>query len=297
MLDAFDSARTKAAGHDVEALHGVAAETELRKWLASFLPKRFGVCRGYIISQSASETEMTPHYDVVIYDQLASPVLWVDDGAGAPASISSFAIPAEHVYAVLEVKAALTREHALNATKHLRELRPLIRRVPSPAAISEKYRLEEVHRGLLPAEFRCLSVFFELRKVDEFSAAAFDALVPDADLRGYVGALVLRGEGRGDDASARILIQAGSDPLTSSIGRKPGGSLLMLAQTDHSASKRDPTPTGPEHASERAAFGWWNEQNFSRFAFDLVDYLHGRWRPEGGLYSRLASKWYVADKT
>lgn len=54
MLDAFDSAREKARSHEVETFHGRVAEAKLREWLSSFLPKRYGVTSGYIVSTTFS---------------------------------------------------------------------------------------------------------------------------------------------------------------------------------------------------------------------------------------------------
>src|SRR5438445_1384967 len=79
MLDAFDRAREKAKSHEVETYHGKVAEAVFRKWLSDFLPKRYGVTAGYIISQGLSSKEKAPHYDVIIYDALNSPVLWVEE--------------------------------------------------------------------------------------------------------------------------------------------------------------------------------------------------------------------------
>ncbi|MGD0383528.1 MAG: DUF6602 domain-containing protein [Thermoguttaceae bacterium] len=70
MLDAFDRAREKAKSHEVETFHGKVAEAELRKWLSSFLPKRYGVTPGYIVSIGLKSSEKSPHFDVIIYDQL-----------------------------------------------------------------------------------------------------------------------------------------------------------------------------------------------------------------------------------
>ena len=75
MLDAHDRAREQAKAHKVETYHGNVAEAELRNWLSSFLPKRYGVTSGYIISPGLKSTQKVPHFDVVIYDQIESPVL------------------------------------------------------------------------------------------------------------------------------------------------------------------------------------------------------------------------------
>ncbi|MBI4459393.1 MAG: hypothetical protein HY648_04975 [Acidobacteria bacterium] len=66
MLDIYDSAREKAKSHPVETFHGFAAEAQFRKWLEDFLPKRYGVTSGYIVSPGFGETEKTRHFDVIL---------------------------------------------------------------------------------------------------------------------------------------------------------------------------------------------------------------------------------------
>jgi hypothetical protein len=72
-------ARVLSSKRAVQARHGNVAESEFRKWLINFLPKRYGVTFGYIISQGLPNTENMIHYDVIIYVQFESPILWVDE--------------------------------------------------------------------------------------------------------------------------------------------------------------------------------------------------------------------------
>jgi hypothetical protein len=66
MLDAFDRAREQSRAHEVETFHGRVAEAAFRKWLAEFLPGRFGVTSGYIVSPGVSSSQKVPHFDVII---------------------------------------------------------------------------------------------------------------------------------------------------------------------------------------------------------------------------------------
>ncbi|MFZ1159553.1 MAG: DUF6602 domain-containing protein, partial [Candidatus Sulfotelmatobacter sp.] len=108
MLDAFDSAREKSGIHELETYHGTVAEAEVRKWLLTFLPKKYGVTSGYVVSPGRKSTVKAPHFDVVIYEQLESPILWVEGGPDASEQGRSLAIPVEYVRAVLEVKSRFT---------------------------------------------------------------------------------------------------------------------------------------------------------------------------------------------
>ena len=61
MLDAYDQARVNAKGHEIEVSHGPVAEALFRKWLSDFLPKRYGVTSGFIVSQGEKEDVRLPH--------------------------------------------------------------------------------------------------------------------------------------------------------------------------------------------------------------------------------------------
>lgn len=185
MLDAFDSAREKSGIHELETYHGTVAEAEVRKWLLTFLPKKYGVTSGYVVSPGRKSTVKAPHFDVVIYEQLESPILWVEGGPDASEQGRSLAIPVEYVRAVLEVKSRFTSKTVTHSIEHLRDLLPLM---AGPDAPNE-------HKLHLPPTFVCGLVFFELRSENEFSEASLANTLRGRDLRGFFGGVILRGEG------------------------------------------------------------------------------------------------------
>ena len=69
MLEAYDM----ACEHEAENYHGKVAAASFREWLVGFLPKRFGVTSGYVISPGSASDEKKPHFEVIIYDALESP--------------------------------------------------------------------------------------------------------------------------------------------------------------------------------------------------------------------------------
>jgi hypothetical protein len=77
MLSKYFDAKGNAENHEVQTEHGVAAEAIFREFLKGLLPKRFDVTSGYIIPDllAVSPTYVLPHFDVIIYDALESPVL------------------------------------------------------------------------------------------------------------------------------------------------------------------------------------------------------------------------------
>jgi hypothetical protein len=94
---------------------GTATEERWREMLATYLPKRYCVSKAFVIDADGQQSD---EIDLVIYDQQYSPFLFKQDQA--------VFIPAESVYAVLEVKQTLTAEHvryAIEKAASVRELR------------------------------------------------------------------------------------------------------------------------------------------------------------------------------
>jgi hypothetical protein len=80
LLYKYKLAQRYSKNHSVQVHHGKVAEAVFRQMLGEFLPKRYGVTAGYITSQSLdiSSDDKISHFDVIIYDQLESPVLWIE---------------------------------------------------------------------------------------------------------------------------------------------------------------------------------------------------------------------------
>ncbi|MDD2755678.1 MAG: hypothetical protein PHS80_09145 [Methanothrix sp.] len=102
MLDDYDKSKNLDKADEIETEHGKVAEAKFREWLSIFLPKKYAVTPGYIVSQGMSDENKLPHFDVIIYDHLESPVLWIKGNPDLSQRGTSRAIPAEHVRAVIE---------------------------------------------------------------------------------------------------------------------------------------------------------------------------------------------------
>jgi hypothetical protein len=262
MLDAFDAAQTKANSQKVKAAHGLTAEAEFRKWLSDFLPKKYGVTSGYIVSQGLRSTDKTPHFDVIIYDRLESPVLWIQGTTDDSTQGRSLAIPAEHVVAVIEVKARFTTASVKSAMDHLGELSPLMGGVDHPA---ERYKLH------LPHNFFCALVFFELVKKARYSISALKKIISGSvPLRGFFGGIILRGEGHGPPDTGRLQLAHCQTPVPDCFG-KSKKSLLDSSAFDVSAKVAENFYV--------VAGLMWSESAFSQFAFDLVAICQGTYQP------------------
>lgn len=95
---------------------GDATELDWRGMLADFLPRRYGVAKAFVIDVHGS---MSQQLDIVIHDRHYSPLLFEVGGAHF--------IPAESVYAVFEIKQALSKRHIEYAGEKIASVRGLYR--------------------------------------------------------------------------------------------------------------------------------------------------------------------------
>jgi hypothetical protein len=171
-LDKYDRAKEYSSSRPVQTEHGNVGEAAVREWLRTFLPLRYGVTSGFIIPGIVVKEYVLLHYDVIIYDKINSPILWIDDNPDLAGQGQKQAIPAEHVHAVFEVKATFTRKHAIDALAKLSQLNML--------------------RGWLPSRFVSLVLFFELDVALANKRYILKHLIPDSPVLGYRGGAVLR---------------------------------------------------------------------------------------------------------
>jgi hypothetical protein len=259
ILDAYDRAREQSKQHEVEIFHGRVAEAAFRRWLASFLPKRYGVAAGYIVSAGLKGTTKVPQFDVIIYDQLESPVLWVEENPDTSAQGRSLAIPVEHVRGVLEVKSNFSAGDVRKAIEHLEDLSPVMQGIDDA---NERYKLH------LPPSFFCGFVCVELRQENMYSEATVSAAVDGIALRGFFGGLVLRASANTSEHSGRIMLTRSESAIESTVeGRKTPlmefgmGKSVQIAEKVHIGTVLR-----------------WSESEFAQFAFDLVAMLQGTYQ-------------------
>lgn len=265
MLYQYDLAKIYSKSHIVQVSHGNVAEASFRRFLTEFLPKRYGVCSGYIVSQKFKDNEKFPHYDIIIYDQINSPVLWTEENFDHSVQGKTRAIPAEHVNAVVEVKSVLTRYSANKAIKKLEELKPLLQ-----------------GKGNLPINFFMGIVFFELKISDEYDKDILKNLISNEELRGYFGGLVLKGEGLDVDKTGKFYLFEGDTPANTTVG-KDKESLL----------KGSPVSDTVLYSNNKyiGTMLTWSEANFSMFAFDLIALLNNTYR-SGYISSMHGMSWH-----
>ncbi|MEU7908993.1 DUF6602 domain-containing protein [Actinoplanes sp. NPDC049118] len=93
--------------HNLEK--GLGGENILREVLESFLPSKYGVAKGKIVNYRGW---LSRHCDVIIYDRINCPRLFVDENGNQ-------IIPIDGVYSVIEVKATLTKKTLDDAFQNL----------------------------------------------------------------------------------------------------------------------------------------------------------------------------------
>lgn len=260
MLSAYDSAKIMTTGHKVPVHHGKVAEGRFREWLSQFLPKRYGVTSGFIISQSMSASAKVPHFDVIIYDQIESPILWVDYNPDHSTQGHSMAIPAEYVKCVIEVKSSFSSRTMSDAINHLKELEPLLVGVDGD---SDRYKI------FLPPGFFSYVVFFELRNVYRNDRNGLIKMVDGVSLRGFSGGVILRGEKFNNKPTASLSLSHSNQEINFTKDRPSSDLFVGHYMTDFFQAEN-----GVYYGANLS----WSESNFARFAFDIIARLNGSYK-------------------
>lgn len=102
--------------HNLEK--GLGNEQIFRDLLSDFLPDRYGVAKGKIVN---SQGEMSKQCDVIIYDRMNCPKLFIDNNQNQ-------ILPIEGIYCVIEIKTTINRTILDSAFKNLLSTHQLINR-------------------------------------------------------------------------------------------------------------------------------------------------------------------------
>jgi hypothetical protein len=172
ILAEYDRFKGLNTNHPVRTSHGVAIEAKIREWLTSFLPKKFAVTSGYIVPDIVVNDYTLKHYDIIIYNSLEAPILWIEDNLDSSNIGQKKAIPAKYVHFVLEVKATLNKKNVAESMEKL-------------------YELNEF-RDYLPLTFSCVSIFAEIANETPNNLKILEEFIYEAGVIGYWGSLILR---------------------------------------------------------------------------------------------------------
>lgn len=252
MLAAYEYAKAISSGKPVKEVdRGLYAEAAFRSWLEGFLPARFGVTSGFILTQGNLKDDTLRHFDVIIYDKIECPILWTEKNLDKSNQGQSRAIPVEYVRGVLEIKSAFNRKSVNDAFKKLRELDPFLEGVDDP---------DEMYKKYLPASFFSAVVFFEIKKEEEFSGALLKEFAVHPR---FYGGVILSAEGKSKNDTAQI---------RTLVGEKISG-MQKLSMISGGAVTSDSIKIDGEYYS---AMITWSDADFARFAFDLLALAQGK---------------------
>ena len=123
---------------------GDAAEFQWKKVIEKFLPQRYQASAAFVLDADGQCSEFI---DVVIHDRHFCPLLFEEGGQKY--------IPAESVYAVLEIKQDLSRDHMLYAAKKassVRRLRRTSTTIINAGGRQEPRKLFDILAGILALE-------------------------------------------------------------------------------------------------------------------------------------------------
>lgn len=250
MLAAYEYAKAISSGKAVKVDHGLCAEAAFRSWLEGFLPARFGVTSGFILTQGNLEDDTLRHFDVIIYDKIECPILWTEKNLDKSDQGQSRAIPVDYVRGVLEVKSTFNKKSVDKAFEKLDELKPLLKGVDDPG---------EMYKKFLPASFFSAIVFFEIKKTEEFTAALLKKF---AVRQRFYGGIILSAEGRNKNDTAQIRLL---------VGDKISGMEQLSMISDGAASSDSIEVEGKFYS----AMITWSDIDFAMFAFDLLALVRG----------------------
>ena len=256
LLLCYDIAYLRSKTHAIHISHGNVGEAEFRKWLEKFLPKKYGVTSGYIVSQSRDVgSPNLLHYDVIIYDALEAPILDIEENPDESTQGKKRVIPAEYVRAVIEVKSRLSLKTIEEANKKLKELNYL--------HFDYEKDTNNQYNGKLHPNFFTLSVFFELKSNDFNNINIFRNFIDIENPKHFTN-IILRAEGKDAEVTGMSHVLSGDEKQDMVFD-----SLLNCPMVC------DELFMGKYEGANLT----WHKDNFSIFAFTLLQRLNGTYRP------------------
>lgn len=96
---------------------GARVESEVRKFLLDFLPKRYEYGSGIVIDSSGSEVDRSRQEDILVVDKFFNPRLFLDEEPSV--------YPVEVVYCGIEVKTSLSASGFVDAIANIASLKRL----------------------------------------------------------------------------------------------------------------------------------------------------------------------------
>lgn len=278
ILDEFDKIIQQTVNRPVKSAQGTAIEAYLRSWLSEFLPKKFAVTSGYIIPNLFIDSLNLYHYDIIIYDNIESPILWTEGNKDNSELGQYRAIPAKHVYAVYEVKSRITKKSTSEAISKLEQIN----------AFSNQ----------LNQRFTCGIIFIDLKEQENKSKSILKEFNRGSNIFGFRGGMVLRYEGDEhitglislhESTNKSSFMNAKCWPLAKSVNdlgmyvteeggltiTEGGAGAVLVPDPDRNSWYVSKIYESSWKTSELTVSLIWSRSNFSTFCMNLLSYLEG----------------------
>lgn len=279
ILNEYDKILEQITNRPVKVAHGIGVEAYIRNWLEEFLPKKFGVTSGYIIPDLYGNDQKIYHYDIIIYNKLDSPILWVESNQDNSDQGKYRAIPAKFILAIYEVKSTLNKKNVKNSLNKLNEI--------------TDFNIQ------LPKNFHCGIIYIELKEKENYKDSIIKEILKGSDIYGFIGGLILRYEGDTTVTGKFDIIPYISDsknnndkqvlkPLAKSIddldiyrneegniifsGYGTGGNLVQTNSNHYNISKSYGIIYREQEISVHLS---WSRSHFSNFCIQLINSLEG----------------------
>lgn len=223
---------------------GENREHILREFLATHLPKKYGVAKGEIVTKEGQHSHSA---DIVIYDAANCPVLYSEKTA---------IIPIEGVFGVIEVKSSLSKAEFIGAARQIEAFKKM---APRELGVIETREYVTVHRPSRPFG---IIVGFDLasNSLDSLSANWRDLNAEIHNVNFFVNFFCVLGEG---------LIRY--EKVNLSIGEKTllidTDEFVTLVQTQH---KRTNNKEQHDEIILRTIIEGLNDATFGRFFVYLL---------------------------
>lgn len=276
ILNEFDRVKALTERRPVRTAHGVAVEAYIREWLAEYLPKKYAVTSGYVIPDVFDVNYKLYHYDVIIYNKIESPILWVESNLDDSDSGKSRAIPAKYVVAIYEIKSTLDKKNAIDSITKLKEINSFA--------------------TYLPQNFSSGSIFIELKEKNVSKRNILSELFEGNAIHGYWGGVILRceidpsmtallyfatGEGGDDGYSPDVDLAKPLDELKIYLQEdgkltveEAGGGVKVVCTAPHTWSVTK--EFGPHYREgSKVLMLSWSHSKFAEFAIQVVCCLEG----------------------
>lgn len=251
ILSDYENAKIQTTDDAAKVEHGNIGEAAIRNWLSEFLPKRFGVCKGYIITTNLNYQSNLEEWDIIIYDALEAPILFIrDSGIGTE---KRRAIPVEYVRGIIEVKSKLTIESSKKATEKLKKLKHFIGENES-----------EIYPTFLTKPFVSLMMFMEVdtnsfttyqNSLNNITDIYKEQTVP------FMGALVLK-TSKHSDCSGYLRLLSGET-----------ATIELLDHPTYEMSKS--FKFNNDRSNLFGSLSGYTKNSFPEFIFDMLAFLKG----------------------